>query len=235
MTEISQSSALNRLAAQLMATAKALAAKDEREMMVELKPALAGRNFSGGTAPATTLSPSDLPAECMALSINRYTLILGLLPDSPSLEAVQEAVRRYRNQCVVARSYLSPAQSLDLLLFLVGPRGSDMDEEWDALAKFVERDDRVARKLVWLMPEHTEHDYESYGRFIRQTFLARPWIQADSLDDVELDKLTSTGNDADGLPRKTIDAWEVAVLDQDKTPDEIVDELVTAWVVGRTV
>jgi hypothetical protein len=235
MTEISQSPALKRLVDQLMATVKALEAKGEREMIVELKPALAGRHFSGGTAPSTTLSPSDLPVECMALSINRYTLILGLLPDSPSLEAVQEAVRRYRNQCVVARSYLSPAQSLDLLLFLVGPRGSTMDDEWDGLAKFVERDDRVARKFVWLMPEHPEHDDESYDRFLKQTFLARPWIRPDSLDDVELDKLTSAGTEAEGLPRKTIEAWELTVLDQEKTPDEIVGELVGAWAAGRTV
>jgi hypothetical protein len=235
MTEISPSLVLNRLVENLRATAKTLTVKDKRQMPVELKPALAGRNFSGGQTPATMLSPSDLPADCIALSMSRYTLILGLLPESPSLEAVQEAVRRYRNQCVVARSYLSPAQSLDLLLLLVGPRGSEMDEDWDALAKFVERDDRVARKLVWLMPEHSEYDDDSYNSFIKQTFLARPWRRPDNHDDVELDKLTSAGSEVDGLSRETIQAWEKAVLDLDKTPEEIVAELVTAWAVGRVV
>ncbi|MYM83355.1 hypothetical protein GTP44_15515 [Duganella sp. FT50W] len=234
MSAISNSSVLSHFCERLMSTAQRVSAVDHREMIAELKPALAGHHFNGGTTSASMLSPSDLPAECEALSINRYTLILGLLPDTPALEAVQEAVRRYRNQCVIARSFLSPAQSLDLLLVLVGPRGSDTDEEWDALAKFVERDERVARKLVWLMPIDPASDAESYERFIKQTFFARPWIQTDILDDVELDKLTTESTNNDGLPRETIDAWELAVLDQDKTPDEIVNELVEAWAVGRT-
>ena len=235
MNEIASTSVLNRFSDRLMATANELSAMDNRELTTELKPALAGQNFSGGTTPASILSPSDLPAESVVLRISRYTLILGMLPDSPALEAVQDAVRRYRNQCVIARSFLEPMHSLDMLLFLVGPRGSDIDSAWDALAKFVERDDRVARKLVWLMPEDSRNDDESYKQFIKRTFFARPWIRPGDFDDVELDRLSNPEVNGDGLPAATIAAWEDAVLDKEMAPDEIVEELVKAWKTGRIV
>ena len=101
--------------------------------------------------------------------------MLGVLPETASIDAVRETLRRYRNQCVIARSFLSPNQVLDLQLMLVGPRGSERSAEWRSLALMVERDDRVARKLAWLRPEDPARDPESFADFLKRTFLARPW------------------------------------------------------------
>lgn len=230
-----ESSILNEFMQRLTATAHSRAVADNRPQKVESKLEFMGTAFNGGATAATTLSASDLPGECIGLAIGRFALILGVLPDCPSQEAVQEAVRRYRNQCLIARSYLSPSQSLDLQLMLLGPRGSDIDSEWDTLAKLVERDDRVARKLVWLLPEIPDRDEESFNQFIKQTFLARPWRGFSKLEDVELDKLSDAEVKGNGLPRATVEAFEEIALDDEKTSDEIVDALVKAWQTRSTV
>ncbi|OOG70026.1 hypothetical protein B0E45_14590 [Sinorhizobium sp. A49] len=205
------------------------ASAKEVALNVEDRPELAGSVFCGGETSATTLNPTDLPPEKVAITIGRYAIVLGLLPDVPTLEAVRETLRRYRNQCVVARSYLSANQSLDLQLMLVGPRGSERQNAWRALALMVERDDRVARKLAWLRPEDAQLDAESYDEFVKRSFLARPWDSADDFEDVALDQLSETDVMSEGLPRSTADEWERIALDGDKTPDEIVTALVKAW------
>jgi hypothetical protein len=224
-----ESSILNKFMQRLIMTAQNLMATDNRSYNIESKPEFVGLAFNCGATAVTMLSVSELPEECLGLTISHFPLILGVLPDSPIKEAVQESVRRYRNQCVVAKSYLSPSQSLDLQLMLLGPRGSDTDSNWDSLAKLVERDDRVARKLIWLMPENPERDLESFNQFIKQTFLARPWRGTSKFGDVELDKLSDAEAKGDGLPRGTVTAFEKIALDEEKTPDEIVDALVKAW------
>ena len=100
-------------------------AADRRKLPISERPRLAGPSFNGGSSAATTLEAGELPAEARALKIGRYTVILGTLPDAPTLPGVRETLRRYRNQCVVARSFLSANESLDLQLLLVGPRGSE--------------------------------------------------------------------------------------------------------------
>ncbi|MES0110031.1 ABC-three component system middle component 1 [Mesorhizobium sp. M0013] len=190
---------------------------------------LAGRSFNGGSSPATTLDAGELPAEAHALRIGRYTVIFGTLPDTPTLPGVRETLRRYRNQCVVARSFLSPNESLDLQLFLVGPRGSEWERKWKSLGLFLERDDRVARKLAWLRPRDAVRDEDSFEDFIRRTFLARPWRDDhDSLRDnqsLDLDEPTPAG-----LPRSTAEEFDsIALESEGRAPDEIVELLVRAW------
>ncbi|MGY3079692.1 hypothetical protein ACVWZZ_006100 [Bradyrhizobium sp. LM6.10] len=200
------------------------------DLAVEDRSKLATTSFSGGTSAATSLSPTDLPTECHALRINRFNIILGVLPDTAALEAVRETLRRYRNQCVVARSYLTPNETLDLQLMLLGPRSSERQEVWRALALMVERDDRVARKLAWLRPEDPKRDDESFADFLKRTFLARPWIRKEGeFDDVALDQLSSTAATTPGLPRTTAAEWQSIALDDSKAPDQIVAALVKAW------
>jgi hypothetical protein len=223
MSVSTESSALQDLAKRLRTSANEIA------LDVLDRSELTGSYFSGGTTSSTNLSPSDLPTESLALGIGRYTILLGLLPEVPTPESVLETLRRYRNQCVVARSFLSAHQSLDLQLILVGPRGSECQEDWKALALMIERDDRVARKLAWLRPENPGHDAESFVEFIKRTFLARPWNKAGKFGDVALDQLSDSGAIGDELPCSTTDEWERIALDTDKTPDEIVASLVNAW------
>jgi len=224
MSEATMSPSLRDFAERLRETAREIA------LNVQDRPELTSTVFSGEQAASTTLSPADLPAESLALGIGRYTVLIGLLPDVPTPETVRESLRRYRNQCVVARSYLSAHQSLDLQMILLGPRGSEGQDEWEALALMVERDDRVARKLAWLRPEPPQFDTQSYNVFVKRTFLARPWNKVGEFEDVALDQLSETAAIGEEFLCSTTDEWERIVLDAgDKTPDEIVASLVKAW------
>jgi hypothetical protein len=218
------SPAMRDFADRLRAAAQAL------DLSVEDRPELAGRNFNGGSTASTSLSPSDLPNESHGIKIVRFNIVLGILPDMAAIEAVRETLRRYRNQCVVARSYLNPNETLDLQLMLLGPRSSERQDSWRALALMVERDDRVARKLAWLRPEDPQRDDESFAEFLKRTFLARPWIRREGeFEDVALDQLSAGNATAPGLPRTTAEEWERIALDDSKTPDQIVTALVKAW------
>lgn len=225
MTESAASShGLADFVARLRTTALALGRK------VDDRPELASATFNGGSTKSTTLSPTDLPAERQAIRIDRFNIVLGVLPDVPAMEAVLETLRRYRNQCVVARSFLGTNETLDLQLMLLGPPASERQEAWRAMALMVERDDRVARKLAWLRPDDPANDGESFVEFLKRTFLARPWIHAEGqFEDVALDQLSRTGATAPGLPRTTAEEWERIALDAKKTPDDIVAALVKSW------
>jgi hypothetical protein len=200
------------------------------DLTVGDRPELASSTFNGGSTKSTSLSPTDLPAECHAIRIDRFNIVLGLLPDIATLEAVRETLRRCRNQCVVARSYLGTNETLDLQLMLLGPRASERQEAWRALALMVERDDRVARKLAWLRPEDKLRDEESFADFLKRTFLARPWVQDQGkFQDAALDELSGSGAPTPGLPRTLADEWGRIALDEKKSPDDIVTALVKAW------
>lgn len=191
---------------------------------------LVGTAFQGASTSSNSLSLTDLPAEAHAIQIDRFNIVLSALPDVPTMAAVLESLRRCRNQCVVARSYLSANETLDLQLMLLGPRASETQQAWRALALMVERDDRVARKLAWLRPEDPQRDEESFADFLKRTFLARPWAHAEGkFEDAELDRLSAAGPTAPGLPRTTAEEWERIALNEKNSPDDIVAALVKAW------
>lgn len=199
-------------------------------LKVEDRPELASSTFNGGSSASTSIRPTDLPAESHGIRIDRFNIVLGVLPDIATLEAVLETLRRYRNQCVVARSYLGTNETLDLQLMLLGPRSSERQDAWRALALRVERDDRVARKLAWLRPEDEKRDEESFAEFLKRTFLARPWVHEEGeFEDAALDELSVSDASTRGLPRTLADEWERIALDMNKSPDAIVTALVKAW------
>lgn len=224
MTDLQAPSALDDFADRLREAARS------RGLNVSELPQLTGRGFSGGSSQSTTLDPGDLPAEARGLHVGRYTLILGTLPDTPTLPVVREVLRRFRNQCVIARSFVSANQSLDLQIFLVGPRGSEWDKNWKSLGLFLERDDRVARKLAWLKPRDALDDDKSFEDFLRRTFFARPWQEDDAKLRDEL-PLPIEEPSAVGLPRTTAEEFDRIALggDSDRTADDIVEALVKAW------
>jgi hypothetical protein len=194
-------------------------------------PELTGNVFMGGEGTETArLSPSDLPSPVRSLRISRYTLLLGMLPEQPSLEAVTETLRRFRNQCVLARSYLSPNEVLDLQGILVGPRGSEPMDDWRPLALLVERDDRVARKFAWLRPADKSADDASFGDLVKRTFLARPWVNESTFTVAALDNLNRAAAMWDAsVPRDTVDEWVKLSLGPRDDPDTLVTGLVEAW------
>jgi hypothetical protein len=199
-------------------------------------PELAGQVFLGGDgAESTRLRPSDLPHPVRALKIGRYSIVVTMLPEQPSVEAVTEALRRFRNQCVVARSFLSANEALDLQGVLVGPRGSESADEWTPLALLVERDERVARKFAWLRPAGGKADDgkaedASFRDLIKRTFLARPWINESTFTMAALDNLNRAAAMWDTtVSRDTVDEWVKLSLEPRDDPDTLVQALVDTW------
>ncbi len=191
-------------------------------------PPLVANSFVGGRSePSACLEARDLPLLRRGLTVGRHSIVLGLLPETAD-ETSADALRQHRNQCVVARAALPPNAALDIVLILVGPRGSEGKDAWRATALGVERDDRVARKLVWLRPDDPIDDADSFDAFVKRTFLARPWktgarFSVASLDDIAAEL------DAGGTPRDTSGRWIRLALERGENPDDLVDGLVEVW------
>ncbi|MBY3091702.1 hypothetical protein HFO72_12930 [Rhizobium laguerreae] len=198
-------------------------------LQVEGKPNYAGSIFAGGSdTPSARIERSDLPNHVRGLQIGRYPVLLTLLPEAPDEEGMSDIVRRVRNQCVVARSYLSPSATVDLHAILVGPRGSEGVDRWRALALIAERDERVARKLVWLRPAHAGADEQSFDDFVKRSFLARPWITDAIFSMAPLDNVSRATPYAD-IPRDTAGEWIQAASEPGIDTDQLVDDLVASW------
>lgn len=201
----------------------------ELGLTVEAKPSYAGQIFAGGSDTSSArLEPSDLPSHARGLRIGRYAVLLTLLPEAPDEEGLSEVVRRLRNQCVVARSYLSPAAALDLHAIVLGPRGSEGVDRWKALALIVERDERVARKLVWLRPQEASADEHSFADFAKRTFLARPWITNAIFSMAPLDNVNRASS-FEEVPRDTAGEWIRLATEPGIEPDSLVDQVVASW------
>jgi hypothetical protein len=192
-------------------------------------PRLVADTFNAGRGEASaSLEARDLPVIRRGLTIGRHSIVLGLLPGTVDHAALAESIRQHRNQCVVARAALPPNAVLDLLLVLVGPRGSEGKDSWRAEALAVERDDRVARKLVWLRPDDPNADANSFDAFVRRTFLARPWETGDRFSVASLDDITAE-LDASETARETSGRWIRVALERGENPDNLVEGLVGVW------
>lgn len=174
---------------------------------------LAGKDAETvGVASATELRVGeDLPANVGAYRIDGIPVLLGALRDR-TRGAVQDEVRRYRNQAMIARAWLGK-EAANLQLFLIGPSGAMEDVFWRQLAEEIEIDDRVCRKLVWLPSDAPSVADASY--FLQRTFLARPW--ADALRPRRLDRLRELA-----LP----EGWDAIVRDPSLTPDQLIAAII---------
>ena len=188
-------------------------------------------NFRGGSG-EPSLKGAHLPLEIATLSIGRFSILFGCLAVAPDLTMVRDGIRRYRNQCVVARSHLAPDEALDLQLWLLGPEGSGDDPAWCALALAIERDDRVARKLVWLPPKNTDlHDF-AFKNFLARTFLARPWLTLRKQSSAQLDRLSSLSALLTDLSIDSaiLEEWLTLAGSELSDGTDLVDALVDTWV-----
>lgn len=198
-------------------------------LVVESKTGYAGQIFcGGGDTPSARIETGDLPNHVRGYQIGRYAVLLTLLPEAPDDAGIVEVVRRVRNQCVVARSFLAPAAALDLHAILIGPRGSEGVDRWKSLALVAERDERVARKLVWLRPRETSADEQSFEEFTRRSFLSRPWVTTAIFSMASLDNV-SRALAFDGLPRDTAGEWVELASEPGLEPDVLADQLVASW------
>lgn len=192
-------------------------------------PELASATFKGSSdSGAASIASRDLPANSVGLEIGRYHLLLGLLPEVAREDEIVETLRLFRNQCVVARSYIAPNAALDLQLFLIGPRGSELLDAWHSLALLAERDERVARKLVWRRPEDPSNDVASFGDFVKRSFLARPWMHKAIFSMAPLENISEIAPD-EQIPRTLSGTWTRLAAEHRDDPAALVDGLVAAW------
>ena len=141
-------------------------------------------------------------------------VLLGQLGEEADQVAVVDTLRRYRNQATIARSWLG-ADAQDLHLFLIGPAHGRTSLWWRDLARQVESDDRVCRKLVWL-PSATP-TLESAAEFLSRTFLAAPWKRLAGDSAQRLDYLSSIPVPAE---------WLSVLSDDTLSADQLVERLV---------
>jgi hypothetical protein len=91
------------------------------------------------------------------------------------------------NQALITRSWIG-AEATSISLFLAGPLGSEEDPIWNDWALQVELDEKVCRKIVWLLPDNpTEIDA---AQFLEGTSLARPWKHPEEIGAEKLDSLS---------------------------------------------
>lgn len=220
-----ESAILAWFTARLFATAKAL------DLQSSENEALASATFRGGeNSENAEIQAVDLPTKVRAVTLGRHSVLLGELPSHPSKGSIEDVLRRFRNQAVIARSYLTANQALDLQVFLIGPPGSELNDEWATLGLLIERDEKVARKLAWLRPADATNDDKSYDDFIGRTFLAQPWAYDGVFTVADLDSLTRIPELSDGsLPRNTAEKWVRLTSTYHDDAASLVDSLIEAW------
>lgn len=139
------------------------------------------------------------------------------LPDECNRQQVLNAVDAMLNNVLEMRKSLKATPSSDLYVMLAAPYGSADNPEWNTLAAEIERDDRLARKHVWL-PDSAGENFDS---FIETTFLARPWaVEGD--DQARVDALQLLTKQV-SIPA----GWQEVLLDDDLQGEDLVRKLLS--------
>lgn len=139
------------------------------------------------------------------------------LPAECNRQQVLDAVDTMLNNVLEMRKSLKATPSSDLYIMLAAPYGSADNSEWNTLAAEIERDDRLARKHVWL-PDDAGKNFDA---FIETTFLARPWA-VDSDDQARADALQLLTKQV-SIPAR----WQEVLLDEDLLGEDLVRKLLS--------
>lgn len=167
---------------------------------------------------------ASLPERHLVMQVGYHRILIGSLSTSDDW---QDELNRYLNLAAIEWSWLG-RRGEDLLLLLVGPAGSDGEEQWLQRRGLIERDDRVCRKLVWLPPGDDPDVEGALNVFISRTFLARPWLSP-ALRSQTLDGLTNLAQffREAGMSESEAHAW-IEILSAPGENDFLVDDLIGA-------
>lgn len=151
------------------------------------------------------------------IRIDFHVVWTSSLPAEVNREEVLYVVDSVLNNVLEMRKSIKARSSGDLYVMLVAPYGSAEKSEWNTLAAEIERDDRLARKHVWL-PDDAGNNFDA---FIKTTFLARPWdIDGDNKDRSDALKLLTK--------QVSIPAgWQEILLDDDLHGEDLVRKLMS--------
>jgi hypothetical protein len=144
-----------------------------------------------------------------------YTVVLGELTEYHTREETLSQVEELLGVILSLRKQFNAARASDIYLLMMAPPGSCNDTDWKTLASEIERDDRLARKHVWL----PDNDLSDFSGFINQTFMADPWTTGEG--EGEINALSLLSNDID-MPA----GWENALLDADLEGRDLVLKLI---------
>ncbi|WP_099409502.1 ABC-three component system middle component 1 [Janthinobacterium sp. BJB304] len=139
------------------------------------------------------------------------------LPAECNRQEILDEVDKILNNVLEMRKSLKAVPASDLYVMLAAPYGSADSSDWNTLAAEIERDDRLARKHVWLPDE----EGENFDAFIGTTFLARPWTVADD-DETRADALQLLTKQV-SMPT----GWQEVLLDDDLQGEDLVLKLLS--------
>ena len=154
--------------------------------------------------------------ECIGtplIALDFHMVLADCLPTTDNRQTVLKAVDALLNNVLELRRTWTAARSSDLYLMMMAPLGSADLPTWRVLAAEIERDDRLARKHVWL----PDKEGGNFLAFIETTFLARPWSAADGRVDA-LKLLTEQV----AMPT----GWQQQLLDDELQGVELVRKLI---------
>jgi hypothetical protein len=157
----------------------------------------------------------DLPSTILAFRFDNKPVLVGDLSEATNRKGLFDLLRRYRNQALITRSWIG-AEATSISLFLAGPLGSQEDPTWNDWALEIELDEKVCRKIVWLLPENpTEIDA---AHFLDGTSLAQPWKHREEIGVERLDSLAELG-----IPEHWLDVFQDETLGTDDVVNRLID------------
>jgi len=112
----------------------------------------------------------QLPTAVAGVRIDGTPVLLCASDGDATEEGIHDLLRRLRNQATIARSWLE-AEAPNLQLFVALGAMDRPAAPWVEFARDIESDDRICRKLVWLVGQGGETPED----FVARTFLATPW------------------------------------------------------------
>ena len=153
----------------------------------------------------------------LTIWLDFHAVLTRNLPAEGNRKDVLDVVDAMLNKVLEMRKLLKATPSSDLYVMLAAPYGSASSSVWNTLAAEIERDDRLARKHVWL----PDADGKNFEAFIATTFLARPWA-IDSNDDARADALQLLTKQV-SMPV----GWQEALLNDDLEGEDLVRKLLS--------
>lgn len=156
-----------------------------------------------------------------AFRLDGKPVLIGDISGAKDRRDLHDLLRRYRNQALIARSWVGN-EATSLSLFLLGPLGSRDSQEWNDWALEVELDEKVCRKIVWLLPQKPMD--QDAQEFLEGTALAQPWKHHQAIGEEKLDSLARLD-----LPEDWLEIFQNESLG----PDDVVRELIDASIEGR--
>ena len=102
--------------------------------------------------------------------LDYFVIVLGIL-ESSDRESAWKAVDSLLDDVLALRRTYNPAKASDIYMIMAAPLGSADMSDWKLLAAEIERDDRLARKHIWL----PNADGSNFEALIEASFLAKPW------------------------------------------------------------